>query len=142
MTIPLSPWLRITFDSITLAVAVSPSLAANTSTQWQSDGQLGYPRHGADGDKFRPERSARTASDCSTPQVLKRFLDEVVSQADALGLLSDEHFTVDGTLIEAAASLRELSSIRPEEPQASKMPVSQTANGATLHTGCCDLRTT
>jgi hypothetical protein len=37
-----------------------------------------------------------------------QFFDEVVRQADALGLLSDEHFTVDGTLIEAAASLKGL----------------------------------
>src|SRR5215471_17254878 len=39
-------------------------------------------------------------------QVALQFFDEVVRQADALGLLSDEHFTVDGTLIEAAASLK------------------------------------
>src|SRR5204862_4666880 len=38
--------------------------------------------------------------------------DEVVRQAAALGLLSDEHFTVDGTLIEAAASLK---SFRPKD---------------------------
>jgi transposase len=38
--------------------------------------------------------------------VAQQFFDEVVRQADALGLLSDEHFTVDGTLIEAAASLK------------------------------------
>src|SRR3954453_11040106 len=36
----------------------------------------------------------------------QQFFDEVGRQADALGLLSDEHFTVDGTLIEAAASLK------------------------------------
>jgi transposase len=36
----------------------------------------------------------------------RRLFDEVVYQADAQGLLSDEHFTVDGTLIEAAASLK------------------------------------
>lgn len=35
-----------------------------------------------------------------------RFFDEVVGQADDLQLLSDDHFTVDGTLIEAAASLK------------------------------------
>ena len=29
--------------------------------------------------------------------VAQQFFDEVVRQADALGLLSDEHFTVDGT---------------------------------------------
>ena len=33
---------------------------------------------------------------------------EVVLEADRQGLLSDEHFTVDGTLIEAAASLKAL----------------------------------
>jgi transposase len=38
--------------------------------------------------------------------VALQFFDEVVRQADAMGLLSDEHFTVDGTLIEAAASLK------------------------------------
>ncbi len=34
------------------------------------------------------------------------FLCEVVSQAQAKGLTSDEHFTVDGTLIEAWASMK------------------------------------
>jgi len=38
--------------------------------------------------------------------VAQQFFDAVVCQADVLGLLSDEHFTVDGTLIEAAASLK------------------------------------
>jgi hypothetical protein len=38
--------------------------------------------------------------------VAQQFFDEIVGQADALGLLSDEHFSVDGTLIEAAASLK------------------------------------
>ena len=48
--------------------------------------------------------------------VSRQFFDEVVLQADRLDLLSDEHFTVDGTLIEAAASLK---SFRPkDEPPA------------------------
>ena len=34
------------------------------------------------------------------------FFDEVLAQARAAGLLSDEHFTVDGTLLEAWASLK------------------------------------
>ena len=45
-------------------------------------------------------------------RVSQRFFDEVVLQADRLHLLSDEHFTVDGTLIEAAASLK---SFRPKD---------------------------
>src|SRR5215471_4433856 len=38
--------------------------------------------------------------------VAKEFLTQVVSQAQAQNLTSDEHFTVDGTLIEAWASLK------------------------------------
>jgi transposase len=38
--------------------------------------------------------------------VAREFLGEVVGQAQAEGLTSDEHFTVDGTLIEAWASLK------------------------------------
>jgi transposase len=51
--------------------------------------------------------------------VAQQFFDEVVRQADALGLLSDEHFTVDGTLIEAAASLK---SFRPKDKPPSDEP--------------------
>ena len=48
--------------------------------------------------------------------VAQQFFDAVVRQAAGLGLLSDEHFTVDGTLIEAAASLK---SFRPtDKPRA------------------------
>jgi transposase len=44
--------------------------------------------------------------------VAREFLAEVVRHAQAKGLTSDEHFTVDGTLIEAWASLK---SFRPKE---------------------------
>jgi len=39
-------------------------------------------------------------------RVGQALFDEVVLEADRRGLLSDEHFTVDGSLIEAAASLK------------------------------------
>ena len=45
-------------------------------------------------------------------QVGQQLFDRVVLAADRHGLLSDEHFTVDGTLIEAAASLK---SFRPRD---------------------------
>ena len=48
----------------------------------------------------------------------RRFFDEVVYQADARGLLSNEHFTVDGTLIEAAASLKSFRRRDGEPPAA------------------------
>src|SRR5579862_3265816 len=45
-------------------------------------------------------------------RVSREFFDAVVLQAERLHLLSDEHFSVDGTLIEAAASLK---SFRPKD---------------------------
>jgi transposase len=42
--------------------------------------------------------------------VAREFLSEVVQQAQTKGLTSDEHFTVDGTLIEAWASLKSFQS--------------------------------
>ena len=49
-------------------------------------------------------------------EIAGRFFHVVVEQARRAGLMSDEHFTVDGTLIEAWASLK---SFRPkgEEPK-------------------------
>jgi transposase len=44
--------------------------------------------------------------------VAKEFLARVVARARAKGLTSDEHFTVDGTLLEAWASLK---SFRPKD---------------------------
>jgi len=41
-----------------------------------------------------------------TGDVAQKFFAAVVKQAQAAGLLSDEHFTVDGTLLEAWASRR------------------------------------
>ena len=40
----------------------------------------------------------------------RALFDEVVWAADEEGLLSDEHFSVDGTLFEAAASLKSFRS--------------------------------
>src|SRR5213594_873802 len=39
-------------------------------------------------------------------EIARAFFDRVVAQAREWGLLSDEHFTVDGTLVEAWASLK------------------------------------
>ena len=76
---------------------------------------------------------------------------EVVLEAERQGLLSDKHFTVDGTLIEAAASLK---SFKPKDgdPPGQPMPTRATprltsmGNGAampptkalrTRRPGCC-----
>ena len=47
-------------------------------------------------------------------EIARAFFDRVVAQARERGLLSDEHFTVDGTLVEAWASLKSFK--RTNEP--------------------------
>src|SRR6058998_2524334 len=49
-------------------------------------------------------------------EIARAFFDRVVAQARERGLLSDEHFTVDGTLVEAWASLKSFK--RKDEPPA------------------------
>ena len=48
--------------------------------------------------------------------VAKEFLAEVVAQAGARGLTSDEHFTVDGTLLEAWASQKSYQAKEGKQP--------------------------
>ena len=55
------------------------------------------------------EEPAAAAGAPSRPAVVR----QVVLAADRRSLLSDEHFTVDGTLIEAAASLKSFSPRSP-----------------------------
>lgn len=52
----------------------------------------------------------------------RKFLMETVRQATDKGLVSDEHFTVDGTLIEAWASLKSLKPIHGKDGDDSKDP--------------------
>src|SRR5215218_5363620 len=61
---------------------------------------------------FDPSTFAKNRERLLRHEVAQRCFDEVVFQADRLGLLSDAHVTVDGTLIEAAAGLK---SFRPKE---------------------------
>ena len=49
--------------------------------------------------------------------VAKEFLSRVVEQAQTKGLTSDEHFTVDGTLVEAWAGVKSFQP-KDQEPTA------------------------
>ena len=51
--------------------------------------------------------------------VAKEFLAQVVERAREAGLISDEHFTVDGTLLEAWASLK---SFQPKDKEKTTPP--------------------
>jgi transposase len=58
--------------------------------------------------------------------VASRFFGIIVEQARAAGLMSDEHFTVDGTLIEAWASLKSFQ--RKDEKPGDKPPPDDPGN--------------
>jgi transposase len=58
-------------------------------------------------------------------EVAQEFLARVVEQARAKGLTSDEHFSVDGTLLEAWASLK---SFQPKQDKPSSPPPDDPGN--------------
>jgi transposase len=60
--------------------------------------------------------------------VARKFFDLVVEQAQSLNLMSDEHFTVDGTLLEACASLKSFKKIDEEDKPPTDDPGNPTVN--------------
>jgi transposase len=71
----------------------------NLLFRWFLDMSMDEPT--LDQSRFSRFRERLIATDCA-----RRFFDAVVYEARGKGLLSDEHFTVDGTLIEAWASMK------------------------------------
>ena len=71
----------------------------NLLFRWFLDMSMDEPT--LDQSRFSRFRERLVASDCALS-----FFDAVVREARGQGLLSDEHFTVDGTLIEAWASAK------------------------------------
>jgi transposase len=61
-------------------------------------------------------------------EVAKRFLAQVVEQARVKGLTSDEHFTVDGTLLEAWAGAKSFQRKDGKTPPFSDDPGNPTVN--------------
>lgn len=74
-------------------------LTYNLLFRWFLDIELDEP--GFDHSSFTTNRARLLAH-----EVAGEFFRAIVAQAQAFGLLSSEHFTVDGTLIEAWASLK------------------------------------
>jgi transposase len=61
---------------------------------------------------FDPSSFAKNRKRLMESEVAARFFDAVVNRAKMMGLLSMEHFSVDGTMIEAWASMK---SFRPKD---------------------------
>jgi len=74
---------------------------------------------------FDPSTFSKNRERLLQHNVAQRFFDQIVLAARRLDLLSDEHFTVDGTLIEAAASLK---SFRPKDQPSADQPPDDPGN--------------
>jgi len=60
--------------------------------------------------------------------IAKKFFEQVLKQAQALDLMSDEHFTVDGTLLEACAGLKSFKRVDGAEEPAADDPGNPTVD--------------
>ena len=103
---PSTPPERLLKASLLLALysvrserAFCEELEYNLLFRWFLDMDLLEP-------SFDPTVFTKNRERLLRHQVGQELFDEVVGRAHERGLLSDEHFTVDGTLIEAAASLK------------------------------------
>ena len=91
--------LLIALYSVRSERALCADLDYNLLYRWFLDMNLMEP-------SFDPSTFTKNRTRLVEHEVASRFFAAVVGQAKTKGLLSDEHFTVDGTLIEAAASLK------------------------------------
>jgi transposase len=101
--------LLMAFYSIRSERLFCEQLDYNILFRWFLDMNMDEPSF--DHSTFSKNRDRLIAHD-----VGREFLATVVAQAKALGLMSDEHFTVDGTLIEAWASLKSFRK-KDEKPE-------------------------
>ena len=60
--------------------------------------------------------------------IARKFFERVVVQAQSLDLMSDEHFTVDGTLLEACAGLKSFKTVDPKDEPPADDPGNPTVN--------------
>jgi len=69
-----------------------------------------------DADLWVPTTFTKNRARLLEGEIAARFFDAVTRQAEAAGLLSDEHFTVDGSLLQAWASHKSVRPIDEEPP--------------------------
>ena len=77
---------------------------------------------------FDPTVFTKNRARLITHQMGRQLFDEVLAQAHERGLLSDEHFTVDGTIIEAAASMKSFKRRDQEPPDSPAAPPDDPGN--------------
>jgi transposase len=110
--------LLIALYSVRSERAFCEELDYNLMFRWFLDMNLMEP-------SFVPTSFSKNRGRLLEHEVGRRFLEQTVGVAKNRGYLSDEHFTVDGTLIEAWASLK---SFRPREGDGDEKPPDDPGN--------------
>ena len=82
----------------------------------------------ADDDVWDPTTFTKNRDRLLQAEVAKEFLVQVVAQASAQGLTSDEHFTVDGTLLEAWAGAKSFQAKEGKAPTPPEDPGNPTVD--------------
>ncbi len=104
--------LVIAFYSVRSETLFCEQLNYNLLYRWFLDMNMDQPG-------FAQETFSKNRERLMKHHVASLFFGKVVEQAKAAGLMSDDHFTVDGTLIDAWASLK---SFRPKEEKPEDRP--------------------
>jgi len=107
--------LLIALYSVRSERAFCEELDYNLLFRWFLDLDLLEP-------SFDPTTFTKNRQRLLEHEVGRDLFDQVVGQAHDRGLLSDEHFTVDGSLIEAAASLKSFTSRDGAPPKTTDGP--------------------
>ena len=102
---PVMATLLMAFYTVRSERLLCEQLDYNLLFRWFLD--MGLDEPSFDHSSFTRNRARLLEHD-----VAREFFGRIVAQAQNLGLMSDEHFTVDGTLIEAWASLK---SFKPKD---------------------------
>jgi transposase len=108
----LKACLLIAFHSIRSETLFCEQLNYNLLFRWFLDMSM-------DEEGFVQETFSKNRERLMKHHVAEQFFALVVEQARSAGLMSDDHFTVDGTLIEAWASLK---SFRPKNQEPKEGP--------------------
>jgi len=103
----LKSTLLMAFYSVRSETLFCEQLSYNLLFRWFLDMNM-------DEESFVQETFSKNRERLMKHNVASLFFGKVVEQARAAGLMSDEHFTVDGTLIEAWASHK---SFRPKDEE-------------------------
>ena len=89
---------------------------------------------------FHPTSFTKNRDRLLTSEVAEAFFAAIRSQAEAHKLLSREHFSVDGTLLEAAASLKSLRPIEGGEDEEPPPPAAVRSPGSRARRRRCAAR--